>query len=237
MELVDLAPALTGADGAPASRVPRVRRDARLGRPGQGDRRAGHGRRDPPRDRRADRAREAVRREGPRPPRRAAGRRAPRTDREVPGPRDARPRSSSAAGASEGDLDPRRRRRRRDDRTTCSGGCASSSAGASASRTRTSSRTAGCTASRCTSGTRSTAAGTRPTTRSAASCPRTRSLLTTTSGDLDDRDPGDPAGRARAMQYDVALNGWELGGGSVRIWDPRAARPQLQPPGLHRSSR
>ncbi len=27
----------------------------------------------------------------------------------------------------------------------------------------------------------------------------------------------DPAGRARAMQYDLALNGWELGGGSVRI--------------------
>ena len=27
-------------------------------------------------------------------------------------------------------------------------------------------------------------------------------------------------GRARAMQYDVALNGWELGGGSVRIWKP-----------------
>ena len=29
--------------------------------------------------------------------------------------------------------------------------------------------------------------------------------------------PEDPAGRARALQYDVALNGWELGGGSVRI--------------------
>ncbi|MEI7745270.1 MAG: aspartate--tRNA ligase, partial [Chloroflexota bacterium] len=45
-------------------------------------------------------------------------------------------------------------------------------------------------------------------------------LLTTTSGNLDERTPGDPAGHAKAMQYDVALNGWELGGGSVRIWDP-----------------
>jgi len=51
--------------------------------------------------------------------------------------------------------------------------------------------------------------------------PEDEVLLTTTSGDLDVRDPGDPAGRARAMQYDVALNGWELGGGSVRISDPK----------------
>ncbi len=51
--------------------------------------------------------------------------------------------------------------------------------------------------------------------------PEDEVLLTTTSGDLDVRTPGDPAGRARAMQYDVALNGWELGGGSVRIWDPK----------------
>jgi aspartyl-tRNA synthetase len=42
-------------------------------------------------------------------------------------------------------------------------------------------------------------------------------LLTTVSGDLSVRTPDDPAGRARALQYDVALNGWELGGGSVRI--------------------
>ncbi len=47
--------------------------------------------------------------------------------------------------------------------------------------------------------------------------PEDEPLLTTLSGDLDVRDPGDPAGRAKAMQYDVALNGWELGGGSVRI--------------------
>jgi len=47
--------------------------------------------------------------------------------------------------------------------------------------------------------------------------PEDEGLLTTASGDLDDRSPDDPAGRARAMQYDIALNGWELGGGSVRI--------------------
>ncbi len=47
--------------------------------------------------------------------------------------------------------------------------------------------------------------------------PEDEELLTTTSGDLARPDPDDPAGRARAMQYDIALNGWELGGGSIRI--------------------
>jgi aspartyl-tRNA synthetase len=47
--------------------------------------------------------------------------------------------------------------------------------------------------------------------------PEDEPLLTTTSGDPSKPSPGDPAGRARAMQYDIALNGWELGGGSVRI--------------------
>ena len=42
-------------------------------------------------------------------------------------------------------------------------------------------------------------------------------LLTTVSGDLSKLTPEDPAGRARALQYDLAMNGWELGGGSVRI--------------------
>ncbi len=48
--------------------------------------------------------------------------------------------------------------------------------------------------------------------------PEDEVLLTTVSGDAARPSPEDPAGRARAMQYDIALNGWELGGGSVRIW-------------------
>jgi aspartyl-tRNA synthetase len=47
--------------------------------------------------------------------------------------------------------------------------------------------------------------------------PEDEALLVTTSGDPARPSPNDPAGQARAMQYDLALNGWELGGGSVRI--------------------
>ncbi len=47
--------------------------------------------------------------------------------------------------------------------------------------------------------------------------PEDEALLTTASGDPSRPSPEDPAGRARALQYDLALNGWELGGGSVRI--------------------
>jgi aspartyl-tRNA synthetase len=47
--------------------------------------------------------------------------------------------------------------------------------------------------------------------------PEDEQLLTTLSGDPADASPQDPAGRARAQQHDIALNGWELGGGSVRI--------------------
>jgi aspartyl-tRNA synthetase len=42
-------------------------------------------------------------------------------------------------------------------------------------------------------------------------------LLVTTSGNPSKPSPDDPAGRARALQYDIALNGWEVGGGSIRI--------------------
>jgi aspartyl-tRNA synthetase len=47
--------------------------------------------------------------------------------------------------------------------------------------------------------------------------PDDHELLTTVSGDPLVASHEDPAGRARAQQYDIALNGWELGGGSVRF--------------------
>ena len=47
--------------------------------------------------------------------------------------------------------------------------------------------------------------------------PEDEALLTTASGDPARPSPDDPAGRARALQYDLVLNGWELGGGSIRI--------------------
>ena len=47
--------------------------------------------------------------------------------------------------------------------------------------------------------------------------PEDLELLVTSSGDPSRPSPDDPAGRARALQYDLALNGWELGGGSVRF--------------------
>jgi aspartyl-tRNA synthetase len=47
--------------------------------------------------------------------------------------------------------------------------------------------------------------------------PEDEPLLVTASGDPAKPSSDDPAGRARALQYDIALNGWELGGGSIRI--------------------
>ena len=52
-----------------------------------------------------------------------------------------------------------------------------------------------------------------------APVPEHLSLLATTSGDLAKRSEADPAAGALAQQYDVVLNGWELGGGSIRIHD------------------
>ncbi|MGZ3631729.1 MAG: aspartate--tRNA ligase [Candidatus Limnocylindrales bacterium] len=50
-----------------------------------------------------------------------------------------------------------------------------------------------------------------------APIPEHEALLVTASGDPARPAPDDPAGRALAQQYDLVLNGWELGGGSVRI--------------------
>ena len=47
--------------------------------------------------------------------------------------------------------------------------------------------------------------------------PEDEELLVTASGDPARPSADDPAGRARALQHDIALNGWELGGGSIRI--------------------
>jgi aspartyl-tRNA synthetase len=47
--------------------------------------------------------------------------------------------------------------------------------------------------------------------------PEDEKLLETASGDLAQLSPDDPAGEARALQHDLVLNGWELGGGSIRI--------------------
>ncbi len=47
--------------------------------------------------------------------------------------------------------------------------------------------------------------------------PEDEAMLVTASGDPARPSPDDPAGHARALQYDLALNGWELGGGSIRI--------------------
>ena len=53
----------------------------------------------------------------------------------------------------------------------------------------------------------------------------------TASGDPAVPSPDDPAGRARALQYDLALNGWELGGGSIRIHRRDLLERSLPAPG------
>ena len=55
------------------------------------------------------------------------------------------------------------------------------------------------------------------TTRSAASSPTTRSCSRRRRATSRKLSPTDPAGQARALQHDLVLNGWELGGGSIRI--------------------
>jgi hypothetical protein len=73
-------------------------------------------------------------------------------------------------------------------------------------------------------------AGTRPTTRSAASCPRTRRCSTTIDGDLTPaRRRTRPAGPARCSTTSRSTAGSSAAARSGST--PRPARPELQPPG------
>ena len=76
-------------------------------------------------------------------------------------------------------------------------------------------------------------AGTRRTTRSAASCPRTRSCSRPTSGDLDvrvARRSGRPGPRDAVRRGAQRLGAGRRVGPDLRT---RPARAELQPPGLH----
>ena len=214
MELVDLAPALAGPDGQGASgfgvfdsALAAGGRVMAIAAPGlAGDH--------PRRDRRADRARQAVRREGPGLPALEAGRRRSAPDRQVPVGRAQRA-HRRAAGASTGRPDPDRRRPPR--------------------RHRRRARPAARGARRPPGAGRPERAGLRlgpplPDVpvghgpRWDATHNPFSGVLPEDEALLDDRvrrpgrpSPDDPAGRARALQYDLALNGWELGGGSIRI--------------------
>ena len=209
-------PVLVGAGRHAVVGLRRLRFGARGGRPGQGDRRARDGRRDPPRDRRADRTRPAVRREGPGLPGARAGRRDQGPDRQVPVGRH-------PAG------DHRRDGRR--PRATSS----------SSSPTRADVTADVLGRLRVELGDRLGLAdpnvlayvwihrfpmyqwdaeiGRWHATHNPFSgvLPEDEALLVTASGDPARPSPDDPAGHARALQYDLALNGWELGGGSIRI--------------------
>ena len=232
MELVDLAPALLGEDGQPASGFRVFDEALAAGGRVKAIVAPGHGGRDPRRE--IDELTELAKRFGAKGLAHLAleDGEVTRPDRQVPVGRRRSGRSSSATAAGEGDLilvvadTPAvtadvlgRLRVELGDRL--------------ASPTRRSSRTPGSTASRCTSGTPRTAAGTPPTTRSAASCPRTRRCSSTASG--DPRQPVARRSRRPGPRDAVRPRAQRLGARRRLGPDPsaRPARAQLPAPGPH----
>ena len=196
----------------------------------------GHGRRHAPRDRRADRARQAVRGEGPRPPGGRGGRRDPGPDRQVPrrrlggAARRARPARSRATSSSSSPTRPT-------SPPTSSAGCGSSSAAGSALADPD--VLAYCWVHRFPmyQWDAENGAGTRPTTRSAACCRRTRRCSSRRRG-----DPCQPVARrsGRPGAGDAVRHRAQRLGARRRLGPDLAARParaQLRAPGLQPSSR
>ena len=143
---------------------------------------------------------------------RAAGRRvqssalkAAGEDGDPPGARDwpAPARRSAADG----------RRQARRDRRSCSGSCGCTSPRRRTCSTRTASSSCGSSTFRCSSGSRTSSAGSSCTTRSPSPLESDADLLESRSR---------AASRARA--YDLVLNGSEIGGGSIRIHDQALQR-------------
>ena len=179
----------------------------------------GHGWRHPSRDRRAHRDRQAVRGEGPgriSPSRPAASSTVPSRSSWHAGTQAA---IRERTGAETGDLilivaDAPDDHGGRPGPAASRAGCAPRARGPRRARVR-----AGSTASRCTSGTPRAHRWDATHNPFSGVVPEDEELLVTNlRRSRRSRRPDDPAGRARAMQYDIALNGWELGGGSIRIW-------------------
>ncbi len=214
MELVDLAPALVDAAGAPASgfrvfdeTLASGGRVKGIAVPGLGD--ASRARIDE-----LDGDREALRRSRPRHARRH-GRRDPRADRQVPR-RRARPGGRTAMWCRGGRPGPRgggpaERGRRRPGPAARRAGDEAGPGGPGGPRVLLGQSFPMYEWDAERNGWHATH------NPFSGVVPEDEPLLVTASGDPERPSQDDPAGRARAMQYDLALNGWELGGGSVRI--------------------
>ena len=134
-------------------------------------------------------------------------------------------RRSTLAGGSAGDLLAVHGRHAPGRSPTCSAGCGCTSPRARACSAPTTSGSAGSPSFRCSNGTRTRSAGTRCTIRSRRRGPRTCRCSR--------RRPS----AARARAYDLALNGSEIAGGSIRIHRADVQRHVFRLLGISRRGR